>query len=284
MARNVETQGKLVDQRFQSTALYWQQVYETRDLDALIYQQRQAAALRLVEGLGLPSEAHILEVGCGAGFTATALAERGYRVKAVDRVPAMVDLTSQRATRAGVAEGIDASLGDVRHLAFPDGAFSVVLAIGVTPWLESLDDPLREMARVLKPGGHLVVSADNRWCLAHVLDPWLDPLLAPVTANLRRNLRRLRQRPGRAVQASRHSIKGFDTSLSAAGLEKIAGLTLGFGPFSFLGRRLLPDHFGISVHQALQSLADRGCPVVRSTGAHYLLLARKPPPSRVESY
>jgi ubiquinone/menaquinone biosynthesis C-methylase UbiE len=176
-----------------------------------------------VDRLGLPSGSHILEIGSGAGVTTTALAERAYRVKVVDPVAAMVDLTGQRAARAGVAERIAASLGDVHHLAFPDDAFSLVLAIGVTPWLESLDGPLREITRVLKAGGHLIVSADNRWCLCHALDPWLNPLLASVRANVRRILRRLRLReqPVPRVETFLHSINRFDTSLLARAWRRL---------------------------------------------------------------
>jgi len=49
---------------------------------------------------------------------------------------------------------------------------------------------------------------------------------------------------------------------------------LGFGPFWLLNR-LLPQAFGVKLHRALQGLADRGVPVLRSAGAQYITLSRK---------
>ncbi len=72
-----------------------------------------------------------------------------------------------------------------------------------------------------------------------------------------------------------YSIKEFDSLLSTAGLKKVEGMTLGFGSFSFLSYKLLPDSIGVKVHHKLQSLADRRFPVLRSTGAQYIVLAKK---------
>ena len=58
-------------------------------------------------------------------------------------------------------------------------------------------------------------------------------------------------------------------------LEIEKTMMLGFGPFSFLGRTLLPDSLGIRLHRRLQALADRGVVGLRSTGSQYLVLARR---------
>ena len=76
--------------------------------------------------------------------------------------------------------------------------------------------------------------------------------------------------------ATFHRRGELDRILAAAGLEPVAGATFGFGPFTLLGRRLLPDPVGVRVDASLQSLADRGVPGVRSAGAQYLVVARKP--------
>src|SRR2546429_4178898 len=57
-------------------------------------------SLGLVDELALPSGSHILEIGCGAGLTTIALAQRGFTVQAVDTVDRMVALTRQAATEA----------------------------------------------------------------------------------------------------------------------------------------------------------------------------------------
>jgi hypothetical protein len=55
-----------------------------------------------VDTISLPDAAHVLEVGCGAGHTAVALAQRGYRVHALDATPEMIALTRRAAESAGL--------------------------------------------------------------------------------------------------------------------------------------------------------------------------------------
>jgi hypothetical protein len=67
----------------------------------------------------------------------------------------------------------------------------------------------------------------------------------------------------------------FDNDLANAGFDKIAGQTFGFGPFTLCNRRLLNEQAGWKLHLRLQELADKGVPLLRSTGLVYLVLARK---------
>jgi hypothetical protein len=63
--------------------------------------------------------------------------------------------------------------------------------------------------------------------------------------------------------------------LNAAGLEKLDGITLGFGPFTFFGHHLLPDDVGLGMHRMLQRLVQQQFPVLRSLGSQYIVFARK---------
>ena len=67
----------------------------------------------------------MLEVGCGAGFMSVALAERGFRVQAIDSVDAMVEQARQHAMESGTAELLSLGVGDVYALAFEDESFHV---------------------------------------------------------------------------------------------------------------------------------------------------------------
>src|SRR6266576_1963012 len=116
-------QQKRVDIHFRYSANYWRDLYNANGLFEVIHQQRRAIVLGLVDELALPSGSHILEIGCGAGLTTIALAQRGFTVQAVDTVDRMVALTRQAATEAGVADRVMTSLGDAHALAFPEGAF-----------------------------------------------------------------------------------------------------------------------------------------------------------------
>jgi ubiquinone/menaquinone biosynthesis C-methylase UbiE len=259
---------------FDSQALYWKKIYQRRDAFSVTYQQRMATVLAWVDGLALPPGSRILEVGCGAGFTSIALTQRGFLVEALDVANAMVELTRQHAQEAGVADRVKASVGEVGQLAFPDGTFPFVLAIGVIPWIPAPHRAVRELARVVQPGGYLLFTADNRWRLHYLLNPSCTPLFEPF----RWAMRSLSAAAGfgpRGPLNHQHSIRQTDAFVRAAGLEKVRSKTLGFGPFRFFQFRPFSDVRGIKLHETLQGWADRGVPLIRSMGGQYLVLAQK---------
>ncbi len=264
---------------FESIAPYWADVYQRHDVRSLRYQERFNAVLQLVNRCSLDAGSKILDLGCGAGVYSVALAKSGFFVEAVDSAPAMLELTRRRAADAQVGEKITAAEGDVYNLAFPDGAFSMVLAIGVIPWLESPQEAIAQLARVLRPDGYLVMTADNRWRL----DALLDPLISPVLVRARRFVRSVfgisywqrHAPPADAVFACEHSVRDVDELFAGAGLTRVHVETLGFGPFTFFTREFLPDRLGVKLHRMLQLLANLGCPGLRSTGWQIVILARK---------
>src|SRR5439155_1084647 len=131
--------------------------------------------------------------------------------------------TRQYAARAGVSSAISTSLGDAHSLAFPESAFGLVLAIGVIPYLHSPKKALAEIARVIRPGGFLLVTAGNRSRLNHALDPWLCPALQPAKKVVRTILghspRPRSERPGPPLRlGSPHELERW---LSFVGLAKV---------------------------------------------------------------
>jgi ubiquinone/menaquinone biosynthesis C-methylase UbiE len=210
---------------------------------------------------------------------AVLLARRDFRVQAMDVSTAMLDLTRRHAAEAGVCSRLSLSTGDVHALAFKDNAFSLVVALGVIPWVHDPEQALREMARSLQPGGYLIVSADNRYRLNHLVDPLYNPAL--------RSIRRVggqlfdkmgwRRPAAKGAPVQMHDLRSFDRFIEAIGLEPIRTMTFGFGPISLMGREVLPQAIGVKINQALQGLADHGLPGIRSAGSQYLVVARKPP-------
>jgi len=264
-----------VVRHFQREADYWQRVYDEDRVVPLQYRERHLTALRWVESLALPDAASVLDVGCGAGHTAVALAERGYRVQALDAAPEMLALTARAAEDAGVA--LTTHLAELYELPLAAASFDLVVALGVLPWLDAEARGLGELARVLKPGGYLIATADNRAGLHRLLDPRSSPSLAPARRLAKRALARLRIREEPSLfDVKRHDPAAVDELVCAAGLRKLEGTTVGFGPFSLLGQPLFSDAAGVRLQHALQRLAQHNWPVLRSTGAHYLVLACKP--------
>lgn len=268
--------ARAVDEYFNQHAHTWDAMYRTATLSASIYQERARRCLAWVDDLTVPAPARLLEVGSGAGRTAAELAGRGFAVNAVDVAEQMLTLARRRADDRHPGAVPTYLRADVLSLPFADASHAVVVALGVIPWLSEPRPALAEMARVLVPGGFLVVSADNRMRLTHILDPRYTPALA----GLRGRLKRIRP-IGAAVEnagprATMHSPREFDELLARAGLVVVRAAGIGFGPFTTLGLGLLPEPAARRIHDRLQAMADAGRGALSMVGAQYLVLARKP--------
>lgn len=262
----------LVDAHFVGDASYWTDVYSGQRMDAVVYRERRDRTLRLVDSLGLPRGSRILELGCGSGEVSVRLARAGFAVTATDTVGAMLQRTQERAREEGLE--LETRHTDAHALEYPSASFDVVVALGVIPWLHSPQDALVEIGRVLRTGGFAIVSADNARRLNELFDPGLTWVLAPA----RTALRRWRKPPagsGAYRLAERHRPAELDRLLVGAGLEPLIRSSIGFGPVKFLGRTVFPGSFGRALHASLQAGADRGVPGLRTTGVHYLVLARR---------
>lgn len=108
----------------------------------------------------LPEGAMVLDLGCGAGFdtllAARAVGETG-RVTAVDMTPEMLEKTRAGAAALGL-RNVDARLGFIEELPMEDASVDVVISNGVINLTPDKLALLREVARVVKPGGRIQIG------------------------------------------------------------------------------------------------------------------------------
>lgn len=114
------------------------------DLDALLAQAGDVAGLRA------------LDVGAGVGATGLALAARGARVVALDLTPAMLEAARAQAVERGLAD-FETRVGDAAALPFPSESFDVVTCRVCAHHFGRARQAAGEMARVLRPGGKLLL-------------------------------------------------------------------------------------------------------------------------------
>ncbi|HEU4828128.1 MAG TPA: class I SAM-dependent methyltransferase [Gemmatimonadales bacterium] len=121
----------------------------------------------LVRALRLPKRARILEIGCGRGIALLPLARllEPARLTGLDIEPRLLAEARARLDAAGVeAELVP---GDARALPFPAAAFDLVIDFGTCYHIARAGDALREVARVLAPGGKFVHETPLSQLLSH---------------------------------------------------------------------------------------------------------------------
>ncbi len=102
----------------------------------------------------------VLEIGCGTGLILSRIAEIADEAVGVDLSPGMLTHARER--------GLEVVEGSATDLPFEDASFDTVCSFKVLAHVEPIDVAFREAARVVKPGGHLVLEVYNRWSLRYL--------------------------------------------------------------------------------------------------------------------
>src|SRR2546421_3963707 len=113
-------------------------------------------AARLVKFANVRAGQNVLDVGCGTGVVAVTAARKGARVHGVDLTPELLERARENAIIAQVE--IDFRQGDAEELTFSDGEFDIVLSQFGHMFAPRPDVAIREMLRVLKPGGTIAFA------------------------------------------------------------------------------------------------------------------------------
>ena len=109
----------------------------------------------------------VLDVGCGTGYFSAQLAERGFEVCAADLSAPMLEQAAQRC-----GDRVSYLLADAEHLPLADDQFDVAFSSLALQWCDDLSVPLRELRRVVKPGGRIVFSTLAEGSLQELVQAW----------------------------------------------------------------------------------------------------------------
>ena len=134
--------------------------WRKRTLGVVTERLEMAAILEFLD----PVEGkRVLDAGCGDGAYSLAATERGALVTGVDLSEELLAAARARSAARGVA--VDWRQGDVMALPFPDSSFDLAMAITLLCLVPDPRRAVRELSRVLVPGGRLVVGELHRWSL-----------------------------------------------------------------------------------------------------------------------
>jgi|ERR1039458_1422301 2-polyprenyl-6-hydroxyphenyl methylase/3-demethylubiquinone-9 3-methyltransferase len=125
----------------------WDNPYDIRRRLEVVFDE-------LLDGQGLQGK-FVLDAGCGYGAFSRVLAKKGARIVSCDIAEKLVRLASSKYQTRGV-------VGDAIQLGFADNSFDLVITSEMIEHTLSPTAALHEMARVLKPGGTLILTTPNR--------------------------------------------------------------------------------------------------------------------------
>lgn len=172
--------------------------------------RREALWFRRLAGGALANQ-HVLEIGCGRGVGAEVILDRlgAAAVTAFDLDAAMVELARNRLR----ARPVSLSVGDVCAIEQPSSAVDTVVDFGIIHHVPDWQLSIREISRVLRPGGLLLFEEVPR----HVLDSWA---FRTFTAHPREN---------------RFEAAEFAAELASHGLHGVGRIERHLGGMVFVG-------------------------------------------------
>ena len=114
-------------------------------------------------------KSQVLDAGCGDGVHAIRLAQRGYPVLALDFSEHILERARANINASELSERVEFRLGNLLELPFADNSYDSVLCWGVLMHIPELEKAISELARIVRPGGLLIISENNCWSVEAVL-------------------------------------------------------------------------------------------------------------------
>jgi len=138
----------------------------------------------IAEKFGDPTTYSVLDAGCGSGTKSLELARRGYSVLAIDFSAAVLNLARHEASKLDFADRITFARGDLTDLQIPTASVHRAVCWGVLMHVPDISKAVAELARIMAPGGLLIISEGNKDSMQAVGLRWLKRLLKKERAEV----------------------------------------------------------------------------------------------------
>jgi SAM-dependent methyltransferase len=232
----------VLDQMKQGARATW----AAGDYPAIAQRQLWPVGERVVRRAAVTADEDVLDVACGTGNAALRAAQAGARVTGVDLTPELLEVGRELAEREGV--DIDYVEGDAEALPAGDESFDVVLSVFGCMFAPRHGVTAAELARVLRPGGRLVITAwtpdGNMGELFGALGAYMPPppplAEPPLLWGSEDHVRGLFAGTGIELELTR---EGIEFPRFASLDEEIEWATAKFGPLVIARRMLPPERF-----------------------------------------
>jgi ArsR family transcriptional regulator len=155
--RDLERLATIREERAQAAASYFARIAEGWDVERRLLAEPEAIEALILEAFGDVWVEFVLDLGTGTGRMLELVADRAGRVEGVDSSHQMLTIARANLAARGVANAT-VRHGDVAELPFPAGVADRVIVHQVLHFLDAPERAIAEAARVLRPGGRLIVA------------------------------------------------------------------------------------------------------------------------------
>jgi ubiquinone/menaquinone biosynthesis C-methylase UbiE len=197
----------------------------------------------------------ILECGCGPGGILSEIDSSGnflagvdinfnYLAKALQNCEAMNNLLQ----------------ADIERLPFKNNCFDIAYCVGVLSYLENDSNAIKEIGRVMKPGGKIIISVPNLFTFNKIFDPYYY-LIGAIRLLWHTSLKSFfygasSDKKYKKGMIRRYRYGQLDRLYRECGLIKIETVGVSFGPLTLWKKEILPLRYAIRMSEALVQLSS----------------------------
>lgn len=226
----------------EDAARKWTDMYDsdTPILEESNFRRRRDITVDYVLSV-LPSGGRVLDLGCGSAPVLSELRKRGVSCTGLEYSEDMLKHAGERLRSMGLDDG-DLHRGDCQHTRFDAASFDVVVCLGVISYVENYGEVLDEINRLLKPGGHALISFRNRF------NPILSDPVVSLKVIAKALLGKLRPPPYQIGRFMDH--REFRHKMTERHFNERAFFGIGFGPVCFNRRVMFSETTAIKLSNA----------------------------------
>lgn len=254
-----------VEEYFSRQTEYWRIVYDEKNqhnsMLRLEMNNRKRYVLNLIDKYRNDEQVSILDIGSGSGGIFFDLLGNE------NIAPVSIDISMQMcrelkdSSLAIRKNGTTCIQADVEYLPFPEKHFDMVICIGVIQYLEKDSTAIREVSRVLKKNGILLITTPNLLRLHNFLDPYYyfsaikhikRKLFKSVGSNIE-NSQTTRFKTNEDFSNRKYFYWQLNKFFRINSLSKLENRAIGYGPISF-GRKPI---FSYNLNEKLSNFGER---------------------------
>lgn len=221
--------------------------------------------LAIAQSMLARESGRILDIGCAAGGEITGLRTLGFRVVGMDFSPQMLYFAHRR---FGNDPDVQFCRADIEHIPFPEQSMDHVVCLGVFEFLPDYGPALREIHRILRPGGLALFAIPSATSLSALTDRVVNLTIRPLWRAAKR-LRSTKAATGVPFSRNLCVPSRYRALLRQYSLEPERSA---YSNFFLYGLDRFPN-LNVRVAAALEPLCS--IPLIRCAGSVYMVAARK---------